>query len=376
MKIHAFFKKKNYSWWQWLLIIAGVMLLLALILFIGRKMYWQGKYKDRVPYSYYWQYENTTPYAWLSSEITFRKADACDRCDGFLYNERTRKKVDYRTPALRWVEFSLDDSLAVGAIAGRRAYFNRFTGEQVLPFDYTRAWFFSEGVAAVTDTSDNLFFINPKGERVIGRFFRYSPAMRYEGYLFHSGNCIMTDSLGHYGLIDKNGDWSVEPQWTSIFWRDRYWELHDGERMTLLDSALRTLMPLRKASESRFMRHHVGESFILVEIPGKPSLSYSLDGKLQSDKVFERVEKLLYTLDGSDLSDEEEEDDPRVFESNCLMYSNRAGMCGLLSRQGAVLTDAVYYDIEAVGKNLFRARLDYSGYGSFVLLNEKGREIQ
>lgn len=59
-----------------------------------------------------------------------------------------KKKVLYKD--IEWVATSGDkDSLAVLARNDRRGYINRFTGELVIPEIYTRAWVFSEGLAAV-----------------------------------------------------------------------------------------------------------------------------------------------------------------------------------------------------------------------------------
>ncbi len=360
---------KDKRWWHWLLIIAGVVLLAILLLLAARRIYWHNWHKNHPLYNPY-TIENTYAKSWLSDNISFRKPDGCYNCDGFLYDSEW--KVDYCTPALRWVQWTPDDSLAVGAIAGRRAYFSRFTGEQVLPFDYTRAWFFSEGVAAVTDTNDNLFFINKRGDRVIDKNFRYTPAMRYEGYLFHSGNCIIVDDTGCYGLINHTGEWAVEPQWDAIYWRGRYWELHKGDRLTLLDAALRTIVPLTVATETCLVKQDNADDNILVEVPCKASRLYSIDGRLLSDKVFESVVKLTYIAEDEETHLRTESE----IESDCLLYSNKAGKYGLLDKQGRILTDAIYREIEAVGKRLFLAdRGDYH-CSVLVMLDEKGRMVQ
>lgn len=368
---------KKISWWQWLLIIVGALLLLALLFHIGRKVYWHNWHKDHIPYGYYWQYENTTPFAWLSSEISFRKADACYHCDGFLYNERTQKKVDYYTPALRWVEFNFNDSLAVGAIAGRRAYFNRFTGEQVLPFDYTRAWLFSEGVAAVTDTADNLFFIKKSGDRAIEKTYRYSPSLRYEGYLFHNGHCVMNNTDGRIGIIGRDGEWAMQPTWEMIIWRNGYWELRRNDSIQLLDTTLRTIVPKMKAIESRRYSDAGPQQGwnILVEIPNKPSLLYSPQGRLLSDKVFAEVDPLLYRADHQvdypfDTCYSEQK------PSACSMYTNMAGERGLMDKNGHMLTDAIYYDIKAVDYGLFRAQITFHPNDTYIMLDAKGKEIK
>ena len=361
---------RTLSWWKKVLVAIGAIVGIFLLIMAIRSIHhycWQKNHPCDDYYDCFFEYENTTPECWLSSNVTFRKSDY--NCDGFLYNERTHQIINSLIP-LRWVQTNNDDSLAIGAIAGRRGFFDRFTGEQVLPFDYTRAWFFSEGVAAVTDTLDNLFFIDKKGDRAINKTFRYSPSMRYEGYMFHGGYCIMNDSIGRKGIIDQKGEWALNPVWDMIVWRKGFWVLRRNDSIQLIDIALHTLVPKMKATESRL--YHDGN--ILVEIPNKPSRLYSMQGRLVSDKVFADVIPLLYRADHQvspfDTCYSE------LKPSACSMYINMAGECGLMDKNGHILTDAIYYDIKALDYGLFRAQVTFYPNDIYIMLGANGKEIR
>lgn len=74
-----------------------------------------------------------------------------------------------------------------------------------------------------------LHLINHDGKKVMDKEFPYG--IRNNDYCFHNGLCIMYDENGRFGLIDKQGKWSVEPQYYEIeydtkgFWlvQDRDW---------------------------------------------------------------------------------------------------------------------------------------------------------
>ena len=84
---------------------------------------------------------------------------------------------EYTTGKLKWVsKTSTGDSLAVYAVPGKRGFLNVNTGEVVIDAeenDYTKAWVFSEGLAAVMK-DDKIGFINTKNEVVIPFQFDYS----------------------------------------------------------------------------------------------------------------------------------------------------------------------------------------------------------
>lgn len=377
---------KSLAWWKWLLIAFAAFILVILVYFayIGIMSYrYYEAYKcyrcnhaytkSDINQDHTWDYRNTRPISQLSENITFRKSEMAYNypfCSGYLFNEKTKRLVSENTPGLLWIMFTPDDSLAIGAIWGGRGFFNRFSGKQVLPFDYTRAWFFSEGVAAVTDNADNLFFIDKKGNRTMTQTFRYSPDLRYEGYVFHNGNCLMNNLEGRVGMIDHNGEWKIRPTWDKIIWRSGYWELRDNGQIQLLDSTLRTIVPKMEATESRLYN----DGNILVEIPHKPSRLYTTQGKLISESVIAETYPLYYRVDHIiDHSSSTPKSDVKA--ATCSKYRNFAGEYGLINNKGRIVTDAIYIDIEAVDYNIFRARLSAYPRDMYVMINANGKEI-
>lgn len=373
MKKNPFKFFAGHSRRRWLLILVVSLAVIAVILVVA--FFVVRHNRQNIPHhSSYLSYENTYPIHWLSENITLRRHSLGS--DSFLYNEKTRKRLSPQP--LHWVGTN-GDTLAVVAATGRRAFFNRFTGEQVLPFDYTRAWLFSEGVAAVTDTADNLFFINKKGERAIPQTYRYSPSMRYEGYQFHNGYCIMNQPSDggadgtpeRMGMIDREGGWCLPPVWDKIIWRQGYWELRRNDSILLIDTALRTILPKMRAIESRLY----GDSNILVEIPHRPLKLYTMQGRLLTEKVFAYVTPLLYRADHQvDYSNDT--DYSELIPSACFMYTNMGGDCGLMDGHGRILTDALYREIKAVDRDLFCALLTYYPNNIYVLLGSDGKEIR
>ncbi|MBQ8695615.1 MAG: WG repeat-containing protein, partial [Bacteroidaceae bacterium] len=66
------------------------------------------------------------------------------------------------TPKIDWVRYG-SDSIAVYALNGKRGFLNRYTGEIIIDAEknrYSKAWVFSEGVAAVMK-DEMIGFIDP-----------------------------------------------------------------------------------------------------------------------------------------------------------------------------------------------------------------------
>lgn len=119
-----------------------------------------------------------------------------------------------------WTSSSPNDSLGVFCSDGKRGYYNSYTGKIVVEAQYRRAWIFSEGLAAV-QKNGHIGFINRKGEVVIP--FRYP----YHGnplseFVFRNGHCIVADTTGKCGIINRQGDWVIQPKYDNIDAYDEY----------------------------------------------------------------------------------------------------------------------------------------------------------
>ena len=129
-----------------------------------------------------------------------------------VYNYSTG---EYTTPKVNWVADSpANDSLTVYAIPNKRGYIDVNTGRIVIDAeanDYCKAWVFSEGLAAVMKDG-KIGFINANNEVVIPFKFSYNHA----DYIFNNGYCVMQSEDGFEGVIDKTGEWVIEPIYKSV----------------------------------------------------------------------------------------------------------------------------------------------------------------
>ena len=115
-------------------------------------------------------------------------------CRSISYSDGTYGIKNLRTgeitlKGITWMFASeaYTDSLVIYSKNYRRGYFNRFTGEAVIPEQYTHAWIFSEGLAAVVK-EDKVGFIDRRGEVVIDFQYPYlKDNDRRVDFVFHEG---------------------------------------------------------------------------------------------------------------------------------------------------------------------------------------------
>ena len=130
-----------------------------------------------------------------------------------IKNARTGK-VTIKDIKLDWAQESSMDSLAVFCSEKKRGYYNMYTGEIAVPAQYRRAWVFAEGVAAV-QKNGMIGFIDHKGNTVIDFQFPYHGNPLTE-FVFSDGHCVVADTLGKCGVIDKKGNWLIKPEYDNI----------------------------------------------------------------------------------------------------------------------------------------------------------------
>lgn len=231
-----------------------------------------------------------------------------------------------------WTSSSPNDSLGVFCSDGKRGYYNSYTGKIVVPAQYRRAWVFSEGLAAV-QKNGMIGFINRKGEVAIP--FRYP----YHGnplssFVFDNGHCIVADTTGKCGVINKKGEWVIQPKYDNI---DAY------EEYVIASSA-----GVRKQLT---YEEKVINSFVVDNIN---ALTYT-----EQERYENREGELVYL-------------DKEVATG---LYSYRVGgRCGLMDSNCRRLTEPLYSKIIAVNKNMYRALL-LDSY-SEVILNSRGEVMR
>ena len=241
-------------------------------------------------------------------------------------------KVTIKDIKLDWTQESSRDSLAVFCSDEKRGYYNMYTGEIAVPAKYRRAWVFSDGVAAV-QRNGMIGFIDHKGNTVIDFKFPYHGNPLTE-FVFKDGHCVVADTLGRCGVIDKTGEWLIQPEYDDI-------------------SAYKEYAIVSKAGVR---------------------MQVSYDGTVMNSFVLDDIMRLTYMTKERFENREGE----IVYINNVIdtgLFSYRVGgRCGLMDANCNRLTEPLYKSITAVDKNMFRATL--IDYYSEVILNAKGEVMK
>lgn len=247
-----------------------------------------------------------------------------------IKNEKTGK-VTIKDIKLDWTQES-SDSLAVFCSENKRGYYSMYTGEIVVPAQYRRAWIFSEGLAAV-QRNGMIGFIDRSGNVAIDFKFPYHGNPLNE-FVFKNGHCVVADTLGRCGVIDRSGKWLIEPDYDNISdYREYAIVSKAGVRMQVSYDGT------------------VLNSFVLDDIK---RLTFSVEERFEN-----REGELEYVSKDVDTG----------------LFSYRVGgRCGLMDANCHRLTEPLYSYITAVDMNMFRATL-IDGY-SEVILNAKGEVMR
>ena len=297
----------------------------------------------------------------LSENVTLRSfADNKWR----VYNNQTE---EYTTDKICWVSGTPEDnSLAVYALPGKRGYIDVNTGRIVIDAkanDYRKAWVFSEELAAVMKDG-KIGFINSQNEVVIPFQFDYSDKCRMWnfGYLFHDGYCIMINADGDLGLIDKSGNWVVEPAY------DEIWSPHtSGYRIIVNDSNYGVLDSMGAIVYPAEFSHIniLTDGFVLTE-SGK-QWQVDFEGNTVQPFMFDNTYYLNYPIGYNECGE------IQYAFAEFVKYEvmNSYGIMNRIT--GEPITPAIYSDINMLSKDLFEVQ-EYDSY-EWYLLDTKGNVV-
>ncbi|MBQ7711840.1 MAG: WG repeat-containing protein [Bacteroidales bacterium] len=241
-------------------------------------------------------------------------------------------KVTIENINLDWTQRSRNDSLAVFCSENKRGYYNMYTGEIAIPAQYRRAWVFEEGLAAV-QKNGNIGFINHKGETVIDFKFPYYGNPLSE-FVFEDGHCVVADTTGRCGVIDKSGKWLIRPEYDNV-------------------SAYREYAIATKAGVT---------------------LQVAYDGEVINSFVLDDIKALSYEVKERCVNREGNVEYVEVDVKTGLFAYCVGGRYGMMDNNCHRLTEPLYKGITAVSDNMLRATL-LDGY-SEVILNAKGEVMK
>ena len=281
-----------------------------------------------------------------------------------VYNKQTG---EYTTEKINWVsEAPETDSLAVYALPGKRGYVNINTGRIIIDAeanDYRKAWVFSDGLAAVMKDG-KIGFINDQNNVVIPFQFDYTDKCRmYDfGYVFHNGYCAMTDANGNLGLIDKNGNWVVEPEY------DEIWAPHkSGYRVIVKDSkhgVLDSTGTIVYPAEYGYISI-LPDGFVLTK-SGK-QWQVDFEGNTVQPFMFDNTYYLNYPIGYNECGE------IKYAFADFVKYEvmNSYGIMNRIT--GEPITPAIYSGINMLSKDLFEVQ-EYDSY-DWYLLDTKGNVV-
>lgn len=297
----------------------------------------------------------------LSDNITLRSfADDKWRVYNNITEEYTTEKIDWLS------ETPENDSLAVYALPGKRGYINVNTGRVVIDAEtnnYCKAWVFSEGLAAVMKDG-KIGFINAQNEVVIPFKFDYSDECRmYDfGYLFHNGYSIMTNANGDLGLIDKSGNWVVEPSYDEI-WAPHmsgYRVIVKDSKHGVLDSNCNVVYPADYGYISI-----IPDGFVLTK--GGRQWQVDFEGNTVQPFMYDNTYYLNYPNGYDSCGD-------LTYEFADFVKYEVMNSYGIMNRiTGEPITPAIYSDINMLSKELFEVQ-EYDSY-DWYLLDTKGNAV-
>ncbi|MGI6218833.1 MAG: WG repeat-containing protein [Bacteroidaceae bacterium] len=311
---------------------------------------------------------------YISNHILFQKELWSNKTR--IYNQVTRHTM---LEDVDWVVISEDhDSLAVFSKDGKRGYLNRFTGEVVIPAIYSKAWVFSEGLAAV-EKSGKLLFIDHSGQMVINKDFEIHPDM--PAYIFKDGYCLMKNPLnGNLGLIDRKGEWRLPPEYLDIHKTDSLWIVETfDDKQAVMDNDINVILPFSHAD------YYVKDNAIFATLSDHTIRQYDLRGNLIEPFYIQEVEQMTYetgelryvtTPKHNEAGQEEDEINSYPVNiqatARCRRYQAGHGWYGLMASNGEVLTPPAYSSISAIGKDLYLCKDDN---GNGLLINGKGEKL-
>lgn len=294
----------------------------------------------------------------------------------YIRNKHTHEKV---LQDICWIAgMEWDDSLLCFACDGYRGYFNRQTGKVAIPADrYKKAWLFSEGLAAVVDEDGTLKFINPEGEVMIDKHFRYAPSSPDAGYLFKNGYCPLQGINQRWGLIDHDGRWAAFPEYDRIeFANCNCWICHQDGRLGLLNDSLRLVL------KPAYREVLVTDNGVEVLNEDYTRQLRDFEGNVIEPFLYTDVRELYYKSAVVDPSFNEYDYTLSSYKEYQTTYTSTGSVrVGLMDSDGHPVTPPLYTSITAVGADCFRCFLNEpdggeGAEGASILINGEGHPVK
>ena len=277
--------------------------------------------KDKDDYAYYYEYGDE-PQDW---PVTYTNGKSN------IINPATKEVI---VEDIDWCHYSSrsdEDPIVLFAKDGKRGFCNIVTNEIIVPATtYTKAWIFSEGLAAV-EKNGFIGFVNTNGDVAINFKFSYRGNPLSE-FVFHNGHCIVADSANRIGVIDAKGHWIIQPLYDNI---------------------------------------ELAKDYAIVYKDGNFKKQIDFEENVLQDGIIDYINNLYYEVNYTDSQTGE----PAVGQAkNNDYYEYHVGSySGLIDSKGGIITPPIYTDITGITPTLFKAQLQ--DWTSMVIIDQKGNVL-
>ncbi len=346
------------AWKKVLIVALCVLTVMATVIVCMLAVGYYNSYQQHKEYLDGYYHAN---FMWLSENIVMEDGIASystPRHWAEYVRVRDVRTGKFTTPKLQRVyrNTRTPDSLVVYFdLQGKRGYLNRFTGQITMPAQYDHAGNFCEDVGAVMKDGQ-LSFILTDGTPAFDK--QFPTQLRWEeGFMFHDNTCAVKDWSGKWGLINKQGEWLVAPQYNSIDAPYHgFRKVSNGTLFGLLDKDNHIVLPVEY---NQIRRAFDGRGFVLV----KDGRAWEVDYDMNTIEPF--VCDQLYPLYKGLMKDDDREEDYMCSEEYKRFYITNCG-CGVVDSKGNIVIPAQYYDIRMVNDNLLDVRTEI--YGEHFLI--------
>ena len=259
----------------------------------------------------------------------------------------------------KYIEYSEEvNSIAPFHQNDKWGYINLMT-EKSIPAQFDYVWPFSEGIAAVIKNK-KLMFINQNGETVINKELGQMP--KEADCRFINGYCIVNSTEGLTGLIDKQGNWALEPIYDDVYHENGLWKVRSHELYGLFSAELDTMFTVEHP------RISVEDKAIEVSYPNHIVKRYNHDMNVLENFVIHSIEELS-------TKEFYKEDEFRYATAKQMCYAVNAVDAstlyyGLMDRNGKRITPPVFTSIEAIGMDLYFCK------PQGIVINGKGKRVE
>ena len=312
-------KPKWKRFFKWLFIFLAIVVVLVVAAALIYKAYID---KDDYDYDeYYYEYGEEP----LDGALSYNNG----KCD--IINPTTKEVI---VKDIDWCHYSSrsdEDPIVLFAQKGKRGFCNVVTNEIIVPpTTYTKAWIFSEGLAAV-EKNGFIGFVNTNGDVAIDFKFSYRGNPLSE-FVFHNGHCIVADSSNRIGVIDQSGYWVIKPLYDNI---------------------------------------ELAKDYAIVYKDGEFKKQVDFEGNTLQDGIIDYINNLYYEVNYTDVQTGE----PAVGQAKINDYYEYhvGGYSGLIDSKGGIITPPIYTDITGITPTLFKAQLQ--DWTSMVIIDQKGNVL-